>query len=278
MDVYQDREQTAAKHLILSKYLEELAFKVGIFKRGCTLNYIDGFSGPWESKSADLSDTSPGIALACLSAARVALAKLGHQLDVRAFFVSKDKAGGARLRRLEDQFRGAKVEVHVGEFENHIDAARRFAGTGDKPFTFVFIDPTGWTGFGLRAISPLLQEGHTEVLLNFMTGHISRFIDTDDTKLIPSFVDLFGDASYREAWRGIQGLDREEQMVERYCGRLRDAGRYRHCVSAVILKPTSDRTHYHLVYGTHSDEGLVTFRGVEHRTLGFQSEQRAGAQ
>jgi hypothetical protein len=49
-------------------------------------------------------------------------------------------------------------------------------------------------------------------------------------------------------------------------------------VSAVILKPTSDRTHYHLVYGTTSDEGLVTFRGVEHKALGFQSEQRAGAQ
>src|SRR5688572_28664321 len=100
---YEDREQTAAKHLILSKYLEALAFKVGIFKRGCTLNYIDGFSGPWESKTEDLSDTSPGVALARLSAARVALAKLGHQLGVRAFFVSKDEAGATRLRGLKDQ-------------------------------------------------------------------------------------------------------------------------------------------------------------------------------
>jgi hypothetical protein len=34
---YEAREQTAAKHSILSKYLEALAFKVGVFKRGCTL-------------------------------------------------------------------------------------------------------------------------------------------------------------------------------------------------------------------------------------------------
>jgi hypothetical protein len=116
------------------------------------------------------------------------------------------------------------------------------------------------------------------VLLNFMTGHISRFIDNGPASASASFVDLFGDPSCREAWRGITGLDREERMVETYCARLAQAGGYRHCASAVILNPTSDRTHYHLVYGTHSDEGLVVFREIERRGIEFQRAQRADAQ
>lgn len=276
--VYEDREQTAAKHLILRNYLTALAVKVGIFKGGCTLNYIDGFSGPWNSKAVDLSDTSPAIALECLTAARETVATAGFRLDVRGFFVSRNKAGAAELGALQQRFPSAEVVVHVGDFEDHLGAACAFSSSGNRPFTFVFIDPTGWTGFGLKAITRLLRAGHTEVLLNFMTGHISRFIDIGDAKLIPSFVDLFGDATYRDAWRGIAGLDREELMVETYCQRLRQAGAYRHCVSAVILKPTSDRTHYHLVYATNSDEGLVTFRETERRALQFQHEQRAVAQ
>jgi three-Cys-motif partner protein len=197
---------------------------------------------------------------------------------VRAFFVSRNKAGADQLGRLRERFPDAQIEIITGTFEEHIDDARRFARTGRDPFAFLFIDPTGWTGFGLRSITPLLREVRTEVLLNFMTGHISRFVDKGPPNVDPSFVDLFGDASYREAWRGVTGLDREERMVETYCARLAQAGAYRHCVSAVILNPTSDRTHYHLVYGTHSDEGLVVFREIERRGIEFQRAQRADAQ
>lgn len=95
---------------------------------------------------------------------------------------------------------------------------------------------------------------------------------------MPSFVDLFGDASYRDAWRGLEGLDREDRVVETYCQRVAAAGGYRHCVSSVVLKPTADRTHFHLVYATRSDEGLVAFREIERRGIELQREQRAKAQ
>lgn len=47
-NIYQEREQTEAKHFILQKYLQKLAFK--ILQGGLeTISYIDGFSGPWQS-------------------------------------------------------------------------------------------------------------------------------------------------------------------------------------------------------------------------------------
>jgi hypothetical protein len=116
------------------------------------------------------------------------------------------------------------------------------------------------------------------VLINFMTGHISRFIDNPPPNVDGSFDELFGDAAWREAWKGLAGLDREERIVETYCDRLKIAGGYKHCVSAMILNPSSDRTHYHLVYGTRSDEGLVVFREIERKGLRFQRERRADAQ
>lgn len=280
MDIepYDGREQSAAKHLILASYLEALALKVGQFRNGLTFNYVDGFSGPWESKTDDLSDTSPSIALQHLVAVRQQLAARGRSFTVRAFFVSQTKAGAAQLSDLRERFPDTQVEIATGTFEERIEEARSFARTGRDPFAFLFIDPTGWTGFGLQAITPLLREGRTEVLLNFMTGHISRFIDKGPPNVDASFVDLFGDASYREAGRGVTGLDREERLVETYCASIAQAGGYKHCVSAMILNPTANRTHYHLVYGTHSDDGLVAFREVERRGVEFQRAQRADAQ
>ncbi len=278
LELYDRREQSAAKHLILGQYLELLALKVGQFRTGLTLNYIDGFSGPWESKAADLSDTSPALALQRLLAVRETLTARGGSITVRAFFVSLTAEGAEKLRTLQGLYPAAEIEVVTGTLESRIEDARRFVRTGHAPFGFLFIDPTGWTGFGMHAISPLLRECHrSEVLLNFMTGHIGRFVDSDDANLVPSFVDLFGDASYRDEWRDLSGLDREERMVEAYCQRLAQAGGYRHCVSNVILNPGADRTHYHIVYGTHSDEGLVAFRGVESEALRLQRAERANA-
>lgn len=274
-DDYEGREQAEAKHLMLGAYLEALAFKIGNFRPGLTLNYVDGFSGPWMSQTDDLRDTSPAIALRHLVAVRAQLAARGRQITVRAFFVSRDPDGALQLERLRAQFPETEIEVAVGRFEDRIEDARRFVRVGRDPFAFIFIDPTGWTGFGLRAIAPLLREGRTEVLLNFMTKDISRFIDHGPAAVEPSFIDLFGDASFREAWRDVSGLDREERMLETYSSRLRDAGAYLHCVSAMILNPKANRTHYHLVYGTHSDAGLVVFREVERRGVELQRARRA---
>ena len=61
-----------------------------------------------------------------------------------------------------------------------------------------FIDPTGWSGFALKRITPLLQQDPGEVLINFMTVHIKRFIDAPAEQERGDFEQLFGSADFRE--------------------------------------------------------------------------------
>ena len=51
-DPYSGREQTKAKHFILRRYLQALAFKVLGFS---DITYVDGFSGPWETQTEDFA-------------------------------------------------------------------------------------------------------------------------------------------------------------------------------------------------------------------------------
>lgn len=67
--IYQGREQTEAKHFILRKYLQKLAFKT-LHGGWSTLAYVDGFSGPWETRTADYSDSSFMIAIQVLKDAQ----------------------------------------------------------------------------------------------------------------------------------------------------------------------------------------------------------------
>jgi len=62
-DPYFGREQTSAKHFILKSYLQALAFKVLTFSN---VTYVDGFSGPWETKTENFSDSSFMIAITVL--------------------------------------------------------------------------------------------------------------------------------------------------------------------------------------------------------------------
>lgn len=276
-DAYAGQEQTFAKHRTLECYLEKLAFKIGGFRDRLTLNYVDGFAGPWNSKREDLGDTSPVIAIEQLRKARDALAKRRITLYVRGFFVSKEPEQKEQLAAALARYPDVETVVATGEFEANIERAREFVRKGD-PFGFIFIDPTGWTGFALERIVPLLTAVRSsEVLLNFMLGHIARFVDTDSPNVLPGFADLFGDEQARQAWRGLVGREREDKIVETYCAKLGSRAGYKHCVSSVVLNPVKDRTHFHLVYGTKSDHGLIAFRESERAALDAYLAERTVA-
>jgi len=54
-NLYEGREQTLVKHLILSKYLERFAIIIGF--NWPSITYVDCFSGPWKSRSEETSKT-----------------------------------------------------------------------------------------------------------------------------------------------------------------------------------------------------------------------------
>src|SRR5437870_2272331 len=83
-DPYSGREQTEAKHFILRRYLQALAFKVLTFQ---DITYVDGFSGPWETKDEKFSDSSFMIAISVLlDAQKQYQERTGVRRKIRCFF------------------------------------------------------------------------------------------------------------------------------------------------------------------------------------------------
>ncbi len=276
---YKGREQTAVKHYVLRKYLQVLALKLGHFKHGVTINYVDGFSGPWDEQAEDLSDTSPGIAVRELSEARRRLGESGVSISVRCMFIEKEGDSIRRLADLEGKCPGVHITRVHGTFEANVPAAVQFAtGGGADPFGFIFIDPTGWTGYGLHAISPLLRVPRCEVMVNFMTGDILRFIGTSDPQLTRTFVDLLGSEEALAECRALSGDDREDAVVACYCRQLKAAGGFRHVARAIVLAPLQRRVRFHLVYATRNPTGLIAFRTAERQSLPEHDRLRSKAQ
>lgn len=274
MSTYENREQTEAKHFILKGYLQELAFKV---LRGWDLAYIDGFSGPWESKTADLSDTSFMIALKVLKDAQQRIYDdTGQRRRIRCFFSEKDKEAYAQLSAavapFHDPASGFEVKTFHGEFVDAVPVIRSFVGSC---FPLIFIDPTGWTGFPFATIAPLFSAPKCEVLINFMYGHISRFVEHPDEKITASLDPILGGPGWRT--RLDPNLKPGLAVEKLFRETLQKAGGFAFVVSTKIDKGTQDRPHFFLAYGTKDRRGLIAFRDTEFRALKVHARNRSEA-
>lgn len=158
------------------------------------------------------------------------------------------------------------------------DIVRFVERGGAASFPFIFIDPTGWSGFSLETIRPLLRLDPGEVLINFMTGHIRRFLDSPDEDTQESLRQLFGSDEFRERIHGLKQHDRDDAAVEEYSRKVKEVGGFRHVCSAIVLKPEQDRTHFHLIYATRNQKGVEVFKDAEKGAMAVQESARAEAQ
>lgn len=267
---YRGREQTYLKHFFLEKYLERVAYKVGSFAQEFV--YVDGFSGPWRTEDPGFEDSSFIIAINKLRQVREGL-KTGMKRSpkIRCVFVEPNPTAYPLLVQATASVTDIEVKTINSEFEAAIPEILKIVG---RAFSLVFIDPTGWTGFGLRQISPILRHQPGEVLVNFMFDHINRFLDTSDPEM--SFDDLFGGAGWKEA---IQASPkREDAIINFYTRRMKQAGDFDLGTSTRIKKPLSDRSYFYLVYGTRHPHGLLEFRKVEQKEVAEQERVRLDAQ
>jgi three-Cys-motif partner protein len=274
VSVYEDREQTQAKHFILRGYLQELAFKV---LHGWDLAYIDGFSGPWESKTDDFSDTSFMIALTVLRDAQTRIhEQTGKRRRIRCFFSEKDAEAHAQLSAavaaFHDPAKGFEVRTFKGEFVDAVGEIRAFVGSC---FPLIFIDPTGWTGYPFATIASLFTGSKCEVLINFMYGHVSRFIDHPDERIIASLDPILGGPGWKS--RLDPDLKPGPAVEKLFRETLKAAGRFAFVVSTKIDKSTQDRPHFFLAYGTKDRRGLIAFRETELRALKLHARSRSEA-
>lgn len=262
-EFYKGREQTYVKHLFLERYLQQVAYNILSFKNDFI--YVDGFSGPWRSKDEDFSDTSFFIAVETLRGVREAMKEKGRkQCQVRCVFVEKDPQPFAELESFVSTVPDIPIEPIHEEFEKTIPRLVSLIG---QRFSLVFIDPTGWTGFGLGQIQPLLRL-RGEVLITFMFNDINRFLQEPSRAKAKSYNNLYGGPEWFDEYRDLTrgGWSREDAVLEVYRRRVKQFGDFQYVTSTRVKIPLQDRTYFHLVYATRSWKGINVFRKVEEKT------------
>jgi len=273
-DAYLDREQSKVKHDILRRYLESFTHIVG--SQWPSVTYIDGFSGPWNARTDDLSDTSFAIAIKELQKARETHREKGRDLRIRCVFVERDSAAFTRLEQYCQAIPDIDVHLIAGEFEQAIPEIITFVHQDRQTFPFTLIDPTGYSGFALKRISPLLRLKPGEVLINFMLEFIRRSIEHDGLRTC--YEELFGTGDYDWALENLEGIDRDDAITEKYCACLSEICGYDHVLRATVLHPDKDRLNFQLIYGTRHVKGVEVFKKIEERAMKSQEQVRAGVE
>ncbi len=275
-DLYTGREQTLVKHFILRHYLARFAIIVG--HRWDTITYVDCFSGPWNVQSDRFEDSSFAIALDQLRKASDVHKNKGRPLKLRCFFLEKKKSAFLKLKQFTETIKDAEIEAHNSALENSVPLIEDFVRKGGRhSFPFIFVDPTGWTGFDMATIAPLLRLKPGEVLINFMTGHIRRFVDSPQQQTQQSFVRLFGSSDFKTRLIGLTKRDREDATVQEYSRNVKQTGSFTHTSSAIVLHPEKDRTHFHLIYATRNAKGVEVFKEAEKKAMPVMQQVRGEA-
>jgi three-Cys-motif partner protein len=273
-DPYSDREQTKAKHFILKRYLQALAFKV---LRFYDITYVDGFSGPWKSQTEDFADSSFMIAISVLRDAQQQIAsEIGKRQKIRCFFSENNSEAFAKLTAAIAPFhkpeQDFEIKTYCGDFEDAVPEIQAFIG---QSFPLIFIDPTGWTGYAFEKIKPLFNRPKCEVLINFMYDFINRAASMSDAKTIASLDPILGGPNWEE--RLDPHLYRGRAVEKLFRDTLRAAGDFAFVVSTKIDRSTADRPLFFIAYGTKSRDGLKAFRETEYGALRVNARDRAAA-
>ena len=273
-DPYFGREQTKAKHFILKNYLQALAFKVLTFS---DITYVDGFSGPWETRTENFINSSFMIAISVLlDAQKKLLEQREIRRRIRCFFSEQDSEAFTQLELAVAPFHrpeeGFEIKTYCGKFEDAVNTIQSFIGTS---FSLIFIDPTGWKGYPLDKIKPLFLRAKCEVLINFMYDFINRFAYSDDEEIVASIAPILGGPDWPK--RLDHSLSRGLAVEKLFRETLKSAGKFEFVVSTRIDRATAERPHFFISYGTKSREGLKTFREIEYAALRQHARTRANA-
>lgn len=257
-DPYFDREQSKAKHFILRRYLQALAFKVLTFS---DITYVDGFSGPWKSKTENFTDSS---------------FRIEPRRRIKCFFSENNRDAFDALRDAVAPFHnpqeGFEIKTYFGNFEDAIPEIRTYVGDS---FPLVFIDPTGWSGYSFDKIKPLVSLRKCEVLINFMYDFVNRAASMSDVKTIASLDPILGGPNWES--RLDSTLPRGRAIEKLFRDTLTNTGGFEYVVSTKIDRSTADRPHFFIVYGTKSHQGLNAFRDTEYEALKAHARDRANA-
>ncbi|SEF29256.1 three-Cys-motif partner protein [Amycolatopsis pretoriensis] len=254
---------TKAKHDMLGRYLDGW-FPILASWSGRVV-FLDGFAG--RGRYNDGSEGSPLVALR-------------HLLDHRSFPVMRDRefvflfveandANAESLQQEIDKFKSerapwpknVKVSVVNDKFDVTATAMIDYLREQKKNLapTFAFVDPFGYSGLPMDLLANLLDHPHTEVFVNFMVGHVQRFIERDGQE--NAMRSLFG-IDVREVLDGYDGQgDRVEYLRAVYERQLQEKAKFDYVQSFAMINSTGN-IGYYLLHGTKHRAGVKVMKSA----------------
>lgn len=252
---------TKAKHEILHRYLGAWFPKMASHKG--RIIFLDGFAG--RGKYNDGSEGSPIIALRRLMEHRARV-----NLDSCEFvfvFNERDPDNANSLRAVIDTYKAThapfpanvKTIIAEGSFEETVSEILDDLESQGKQIapTLAFVDPFGYTGLSIDVIARLCASSGSEVLVNFMVGHVMRFVERDGQEA--AIESLFG-LTPDELMRGY-GTDqkRVEFIRDRYTAQLKSVANFPYVIN-FEMKLHNGNTTYFLVFGTRHPSGVKSMK------------------
>jgi three-Cys-motif partner protein len=254
---------TRAKHQMLGYYLDGW-YPILSSWNGRIL-FLDGFAG--RGRYNDGTEGSPLVALRRL---------LDHrqfpQMSKREFvflFVEANEANAASLKaeiaalKIEKAPWPDKVKVKVlnATFDSTATAIIEHLREQKRNLapTFAFVDPFGYSGMPIDVLADLLDYPRTEVLVNFMVGHVQRFIKRDGQERVMR--ELFG----LDVNDILDGYDDQQDRVEHlravYAKQLQERAKLEYVQSFGMINDTGN-IGYYLFHGTRHRQGVKLMKAA----------------
>jgi three-Cys-motif partner protein len=278
------KSQNIVKHKILEAYLEiwgsiilmglkshyERARENG-WPFHATFVYVDCFAslGRYASEGSSKEPTfgSPVIGIQALQKIKETANQLmGFRPDCVSILIERDTE---RYRDLLDTLKMVGVENRIkettsfidltdgeiatvsGDFLDHADALRQFT-SAQHTYSFYFVDPYGPSGIPLSIISPLIQQPHSDVMINFPWLALQRLLHPDHW-----------DAAYgSDEWRSITGENYERELLNYYYDILQTQDEHLAIKMVPLLFPDKQRNIYYLFLTTHDATGALAINKV----------------
>lgn len=259
LDKYVGREQTYIKHLFLTQYLRDAAFKT-LQGRSKQFTFVDAFAGPWEiNDKTDYSDASFDQAINVLEAVRASLGRTGKAgLKIKFCFCEKRKDRFAELQAYSEKHKKFDIHVFHGPFEENILEIEKVCGDG---FTFSFIDPTGWD-IDSERIFAYLKRRQGDAIINFMSNDINRFPNFESVS--EAYGRLLADPAWKSDFERMPTeLSNEEKILRIFKRKLKQSKAASFAPDMIIQDRLADRIKMRLILTTNAVQGLELFRNVQ---------------
>jgi len=277
---YAGREQAYVKHVFFQEYLEVLAHKTASAYPHIVI--VDGFAGPWQSANERFEDTSFGVGLAALRAAKESWKKQGRAVRMSAYLVERNKTAYAQLATVPPKYPDIEIKTYQADFLSVLPQI--LADLPKDTFVLFLIDPKGWR-IQLNALKDMLARPNSEIIFNFMFDFINRAASIDDAKIIAGLDELIPHGSWRATLKAAQQAAggtltseaRKNILVGAFNESLGQLGGYSYVAETTVLRPLKDRPLYCLCYASRHRTGIKVFRDCQVKALHEQAAARAGA-